>query len=158
MLDTKNYKIPKIYSYLILSILIVSLLWLLIRLNNSIPYETLGYLGIYISSLISASSIFIPIPGIGAVCVGSLPSLGLNPLLIGLIAGLAESIGELTGYFTGRSFSGSFKENRLKDYLYKKMNIFHIKIIRIYPLLMLYKFLVVYLSYLNLLNISSKSK
>ena len=66
MLDTKNYKIPKIYSYLILSILIVSLLWLLIRLNNSIPYETLGYLGIYISSLISASSIFIPIPGIGA--------------------------------------------------------------------------------------------
>ena len=121
MLDTKNYKIPKIYSYLILSILIVSLLWLLIRLNNSIPYETLGYLGIYISSLISASSIFIPIPGIGAVCVGSLPSLGLNPLLIGLIAGLAESIGELTGYFTGRSFSGSFKETRLKDYLFKKM-------------------------------------
>jgi len=121
LLDTKNYKIPKIYSYLVLSILFVSLIWLLIWMNNSIPYETLGYLGIYIASLISASSILIPVPGIASVCVGSLPSLGLNPLLIGFIAGLAESIGELTGYFAGRSFSGSFKENKLKNYIYQKM-------------------------------------
>jgi len=90
-------------------------------LNNSISYETLGYLGIYISSLISSSSIFVPVPGIGAVCLGSLPSLGLNPFVIGFVAGLAESFGELTGYFAGRSFSGSFKTNRFKNYLYNKM-------------------------------------
>ena len=107
--------------YLILSMLIASLIWVLMRLSNSIPYETLGYLGIYISSLISASSILIPVPGIGAVCLGSLSSLGLNPFIIGFVAGFAESIGELTGYFTGRSFSGSFRENKFKSYLYKKM-------------------------------------
>ncbi len=121
MLNTKYKKIPKIYLYIILSIFFASLVWLLMMLSSSISYETLGYLGIYISSLISASSIIIPIPGIGAVCLGSLPSLNLNPLVIGIIAGFAESMGELTGYFAGRSISSNFQENKLKKFVFRNM-------------------------------------
>ena len=58
-----------------------------------------SYLGIFVASLISTSTIFLPFPlyAIVFLAVG----LGLNPLVTAVVAGAGSAIGELTGYFLG---------------------------------------------------------
>jgi membrane protein YqaA with SNARE-associated domain len=79
----------------------ILIIWLLRgRLPDS---STVGYLGVFILSFVSSASVVIPLPGIAAVCAGA--SLGaLFPLGVGLLAAVAEALGELTGYLIG--FSG----------------------------------------------------
>ncbi|MBI2858329.1 MAG: VTT domain-containing protein [Chloroflexi bacterium] len=57
-----------------------------------------GYAGAFVVSIISGATIIIPIPGIAVVF-----SLGavLNPLFVGIAAGLGEALGALTIYLTG---------------------------------------------------------
>jgi membrane protein YqaA with SNARE-associated domain len=58
-----------------------------------------GYIGIFIISAISASTIFLPTPLYLIVILAS--SLGMNPFLIALFSAAGMAIGELTGYFVG---------------------------------------------------------
>ena len=44
---------------------------------------------------------FIPVGALAAVCVAATPAVGLNPLIVGVVAGSAEAVGELTGYAAG---------------------------------------------------------
>jgi len=62
--------------------------------------ENYGYLGVFAISLLASATIFVPVPAIAVVfALGSV----LNPVLVGLAAGLAEPIGELTSYIAGYS-------------------------------------------------------
>ncbi len=57
-----------------------------------------GYAGVFIISLLSAATIFIPAPGWAAViALGGI----LNPYVVGIVAGVGSGIGELTGYMIG---------------------------------------------------------
>lgn len=75
---------------------------------------TYGYIGLFFVSLISAASIVLPMPGAAAITgAGALldPVLGIPvPILVGLIAGPAEAIGELTGYAAGYGGAPLFRE------------------------------------------------
>ena len=75
---------------------------------------TYGYIGLFVISLISAASIVLPMPGAAAVAgAGALlsPVLGIPvPILVGLVAGPAEAIGELTGYAAGYGGSALFRD------------------------------------------------
>ena len=66
-------------------------------------FETgaIGYPTVWLFSFIGAASVIIPLPAPAGVCIGATPAFGLNPLLIGLISGSAEVLGELTGYMAG---------------------------------------------------------
>ncbi len=87
-----------------------------------------GYLGLFAISLISAASIVLPMPGAAAVTgAGAFldPVLGIpTPILVGLVAGLAEAIGELTGYAAGYGGSMLFRERpiypRIKAWMQKR--------------------------------------
>jgi membrane protein YqaA with SNARE-associated domain len=58
----------------------------------------LGYLGVFLISLISSATIFVPVPGFAVVfAMGAY----LNPLLVGVAAGIGSGIGELSGYLAG---------------------------------------------------------
>ncbi len=58
----------------------------------------LGYAGIFIISLISSATIFIPLPGFAVVfAMGAY----LNPVLVGVAAGFGSGIGEISGYLVG---------------------------------------------------------
>ncbi|PKB79908.1 MAG: hypothetical protein BZY88_11000 [SAR202 cluster bacterium Io17-Chloro-G9] len=70
-------------------------------LRNQFTPEQWGYGGVALSSLVASAGFILPIPALGAVCVSIGPPLHLNPLFTGLIAGSAEALGELTGYFLG---------------------------------------------------------
>jgi len=61
-------------------------------------FKDYGYLGAFVISALSSATIFIPAPGWAAVI-----AMGryLDPYLLGLVAGIGSSIGELTGYVAG---------------------------------------------------------
>lgn len=57
-----------------------------------------GYPGIFLVSLSSSATIILPVPGLAVVFgMGAV----LNPLLVGLAAGMGDALGELTGYMAG---------------------------------------------------------
>lgn len=57
-----------------------------------------GYPGVFLVSLIGNATLILPAPYY--LVVGALGA-ALNPLLLGIIAGLGASLGELTGYLAG---------------------------------------------------------
>jgi membrane protein YqaA with SNARE-associated domain len=75
---------------------------------------TYGYIGLFAISLISAASIVMPMPGAFAITgAGAVldPVFGIpGPLMVGLVAGPAEAIGELTGYGAGYGGSVLFRD------------------------------------------------
>jgi len=71
-----------------------------------------GYVGVFLMALIGSASPIWPLPGSVAIFIAA--GLGLNPIILGLIGGLGESIGELTGYTAG--FGGQVALQRLKRY------------------------------------------
>ncbi len=72
-------------------------------LHSHISVYHLGYAGVALSALLASGGLIVPVPALAAACVAS---LFFFPLLIGIIAGTAETAGELTGYFLGYSGRG----------------------------------------------------
>jgi len=72
-------------------------------LSDIVPFaeyliNTFGYLGIFIVEAIANATLFFPIPGaIFTMASG----LFLNPIIVGIYAGLGAAVGELTGYLIG---------------------------------------------------------
>ncbi|MEE8363933.1 MAG: VTT domain-containing protein [Dehalococcoidia bacterium] len=83
-------------------------LWLTGRLD----VNDVGYAGVWVISFISAASIVVPVPGLAAVCIGAAPDVGLEPLFLGVLAGSAEALGEMTGYIAGASGRGLIQKQR----------------------------------------------
>lgn len=61
-----------------------------------------GYVGVFFISLLGNATVILPVPSLAVVFAGGGV---LNPLLVGLVAGVGEPLGELTGYMAG--FGGS---------------------------------------------------
>jgi membrane protein YqaA with SNARE-associated domain len=79
-------------------------------LQDRLTLAQAGYAGIGLAALIASAGLILPVPALAAVCASS---VFLNPLFIGLIAGVAETVGELTGYFLGYSGRGVVSQGRL---------------------------------------------
>lgn len=61
-------------------------------------FEQYGYLGVFLISLVGNATVILPAPSLAMVFgMGGV----LNPLLVGLVAGVGEALGELTGYMAG---------------------------------------------------------
>jgi len=71
-----------------------------------------GYTGVFLMAVIGSASPVWPLPGSWAIFIAA--GLGLNPIILGLIGGIGEAIGELTGYTFG--FGGQVALQRLKRY------------------------------------------
>jgi len=73
------------------------------QLGDLERYESYGYLGAFVVSLLGSGSVFFPLPSLALVF-----ALGgfLNPFLVGLAAGLGQTLGEITGYMAG--YGGKF--------------------------------------------------
>ncbi len=73
--------------------------------------DTLGYPAIFVTSLVGAAGMVVPLPGTAAIFIGGAL---LTPALVGLVAGSAEAIGEITGYALG--YSGAPVVQRARMY------------------------------------------
>ena len=60
--------------------------------------HTIGYPAVLLLSFFSSASVFVPLPGIAAVCAAA---AFLRPALVALLAGVGEGAGEVTGYLAG---------------------------------------------------------
>jgi len=80
--------------------------------TGGLNFRTVGYPGIWFFNFIGSASIFVPVPGLAAVCVGGLPALGLNLVAVGVIAGSAQALGELSGYIAGLTGQGLVQRSR----------------------------------------------
>ena len=82
-------------------------------LRDQFTLDHAGYGGVALSSLVASAGFILPVPALGAVCAAVVPPFQLNPLFIGLIAGGAEALGELTGYFLGYSGRAVISQSRI---------------------------------------------
>lgn len=79
----------------------VAAIWLLRDSINAL--KVVGYPGVFFFSFLGSFSMLLPVPGLLSVCgVGIL----LNPVAVGLVAGVAEALGETSGYAVGYSGRG----------------------------------------------------
>ena len=90
----------------------IVILGIALFLMGRLGTESLGLPSIWVISFIAASSIFLPVPGLLALCIGASPAVGLNPVALGFTVASAETLGELTGYLAGISGAGFLERNR----------------------------------------------
>ena len=86
---------------LLAAIVLVALAYYLRDLAE--PLKKFGYPGLFLISLLGNATIFIPAPAYVSVMAAATI---LNPLLIGIVAGLGAALGELTAYLAGTSGRG----------------------------------------------------
>ena len=93
-----------------------------------------GYAGAFIISLLSSATIIFPAPG-WAVVVAM--SATLDPLLLGLTAGVGSAIGELTGYAAGEGvrelMDGRIRESRKIEKLVEEYGMAGIFLLALVP-------------------------
>lgn len=61
-----------------------------------------GYAGAFVLTLLSSATVLVPSVALGAALKFGAATT-LNPLLVGLVSGIAAGLGESTGYLAGRS-------------------------------------------------------
>jgi len=73
-------------------------------------FESYGYLGVFLISLVSNATVILPVPGILVV----FPLVvTYNPVLVGLVGATGGVIGEITGYLAGYSGREMVKTGRM---------------------------------------------
>jgi uncharacterized membrane protein YdjX (TVP38/TMEM64 family) len=77
-----------------------------------------GYAAVFLTGLISNATVIFPVPGLAitAVMAGI-----LNPWVVGIVGGVAQALGELTGYMAGYSGQTWVDENPTYDRLARWM-------------------------------------
>lgn len=77
-----------------------------------------GYLGIFLATLISNATVFVPVPGVMVVfAMGAV----FNPFLTAVAAGLGGATGELSGYLLGFSGQGVAERSERFQRIYEWM-------------------------------------
>lgn len=84
-------------------------------------FAAYGYLGVFLIAILGSVVILVPVPSMPVVIImGAI----LNPWLVGLMAGLGESIGEIACYMAGYSGRASMENRRfyvkLKDWMKRR--------------------------------------
>ncbi len=86
-----------------------------------------GYLGIFLIAMAGSATIVLPTPSTVAIFGGAVvldPVFGIpSPLLVGLIAGLGDALGEFSGYGLGFAGADLVRHQRLYRTFERWMNV-----------------------------------
>ena len=85
-------------AVLLFAAAVIVAVWYLRGYFSSI--EAAGYPAVFLLSLLGSVSMVLPVPGLLSVCGASVV---LDPFLVGLVAGVGETIGEASGYAVGHA-------------------------------------------------------
>ncbi|MBI4218747.1 MAG: VTT domain-containing protein [Chloroflexi bacterium] len=98
---------------LVLAIVIgVTAFGLVFWATGRLETKDVGYTGVFLVNLIGSASLILPVPGAAAACIAAFPDTGLHPFSVGLLAGIGQGIGEITGYLAGKSGQTFVSRNR----------------------------------------------
>lgn len=87
-------------SIAIILLITVASFWLALNPQLVMGFGSWGYVGAFFISLIASATIILPAPGIAVVIA---MGTALDPVLLGIVAGLGSAVGELSGYLAGAS-------------------------------------------------------
>ena len=82
--------------FLVLALVFALVVWLLRSYISALKLA--GYPGVFFLNFLGAVSMVLPVPGILSLCG---LSVALNPFVLGVLAGMGESLGESSGYAVG---------------------------------------------------------
>ena len=111
---TSDLKIQLVALVLgIFAVSLVFVIWMFVGgLSNSDWWKALGYPGVFFLSLLASGGMVFPIPSLAATCGAA--GLDLNLIIVGVLSGLGETLGELVGYSIG--FGGQSVVQRRRIY------------------------------------------
>jgi len=95
-------RVPVSRILLLVALIILTIL-LIINRDTIQRFSRLGYLGVFLVSILANATIILPLPG---VVFTSAMGVVYDPMLVAIAAGTGAALGELTGYLAG--FSGRF--------------------------------------------------
>lgn len=115
----KSSRTGRILTLVLAVSISIAIIWLTNRYSAEIEkLRELGYLGLFIISIIGNATLIIPAPVFVAACaMGQV----LNPIPVGIVAGLGAAIGELTGYMAGYGGEAIIPEGKLYQRLHAFM-------------------------------------
>ena len=79
-------------------------------LRNNFGASEVGYCAVALSALVASAGLVIPVPALATACA---TAIFLDPFWVGIIAGTAESAGELSGYYLGYTGRDVLARNRV---------------------------------------------
>jgi uncharacterized membrane protein YdjX (TVP38/TMEM64 family) len=79
---------------------VASLVAALVFRDHLQELERYGYAAVFLVGLVSNATLILPVPGLA---VSSVLGSVFNPWIVGLVAGIGQALGELTGYMAGYS-------------------------------------------------------
>ena len=111
--STRNLRVIQVLTLVIIIAAVAGTVWLQGQheLLERIGHSPWALPALFAASVISSATLFLPVPGLAiTTLVGSL----LNPVTVGIVAGIGQTLGEMTGYLAG--YSGQGLVNRSKTY------------------------------------------
>ncbi|MBI2171452.1 MAG: VTT domain-containing protein [Chloroflexi bacterium] len=106
-----RWRVPTLYLRLLALTAVVAVSALAVVYQSNLEHlKGAGYPAIFLISLLGNASVILPVPAILAVCSGGAL---LNPPLVGVVGGLGQALGEVTGYMAGFSGRGLAQRNAL---------------------------------------------
>ena len=99
--DTEDVQRVRLIASIIAIILItVASFWLALNPQWVMRFGNWGYVGAFVISLVASATIILPAPGIAVIIA---MGTALDPIALGIVAGLGSAVGELSGYLAGAS-------------------------------------------------------
>ena len=99
----KKWLRTTVYAVIIIGLsvgLIYLLRYLMAHFDISVEeFATTAYLVVFVTTLVSNASIIVPVPIFAAIMIAAASKW--DPILIALIASIAGTLGEITGYYAG---------------------------------------------------------
>ena len=99
-------------------IVVIAAIAAALLLRGSFGSTQVGYGAVALSALVASAGLLIPVPALATACT---TAIFLNPFLVGIIAGTAESAGELSGYYLGYTGRDVLSQSRLYQRLERWM-------------------------------------
>lgn len=111
-------EIPRVWRWLLLAVVVIVVLgisYAILRFSSHLGFlENYGYLGAFLVSLITTTSIIFPIPGF--VIIAAIAASTANWPLVALAAALGNGVGECTSYIAGYGGSAIINPQRYRLY------------------------------------------
>ena len=111
----RRLRIVQILTVIAIAVALFAAVYFRDRLQELKQY---GYAAVFLVGLVSNATLILPVPGLA---VSSVMGGVLNPWVVGLVGGVGQALGELTGYMAGYSGQTLVDENPIYDRLTRWM-------------------------------------
>ena len=102
---TRRLRIVQILTVIVVVVALGAALYFRERIQELKQY---GYAGVFLVGLVSNATLILPVPGLA---VSSVMGGVINPWVVGVVGGVGQALGELTGYMAGYSGQSWVDEN-----------------------------------------------